>query len=60
MGDQRRPISKPYILASLLIAIVIWATMGSPTVGARSGSNIRKSMLTPSTFPVARNNTDWR
>jgi hypothetical protein len=38
MGNPKR-IAAPYILAALLVAVAIWATMGSPQANLEPGKH---------------------
>jgi hypothetical protein len=42
---QRKPPSKFYILAAILISILVWAIMGPPTPETRSGSKSQKDIF---------------
>jgi hypothetical protein len=53
-GTQRKPPSRFYILAAILISIVVWATLGPPAPDARPGSKFHKDIF------QARHATSYR
>jgi hypothetical protein len=53
-GPQRKPPSKFYVLAAILISVVVWATLGPPTRERSPGSTSHKDIL------VVRQATGYR